>query len=286
MAEKIYEKLQKCLEIVREKTDFKPTVALTLGSGLGDYADHIQVETLIDYREIPDFPVSTAPGHKGRYVFGYVGEVPVVLMQGRTHYYEGYSIYDTVLPVRLMGVMGAGYLMLTNAAGGINYDFKPGDLMMIKDQISDFVPSPLVGENIEPLGPRFPDMSEIYDRGLQSIIQEEAAALNIPLKKGIYLQFTGPNYESPAEIRMARALGADAVGMSTACEAIAARHMGLKICGISCITNMGCGLTDRKLTASEVIETADRIAPIFRGLVTGVIKKVGQKEASPGPSKR
>lgn len=169
-----YEKLLKCYEDVRRKIDFQPKVALVLGSGLGDYGDSIQVEAVLDYHEIEGFPVSTVPGHKGRFLFGYVGELPVVIMQGRVHYYEGYAMEDVVLPIRLMKMLGAEILFLTNAAGGLNYDFEPGDFMMITDQIANFVPSPLIGENIGELGPRFCDMSEIYDRDLQQIIREAA----------------------------------------------------------------------------------------------------------------
>ena len=220
----VYEKLQGCLASIRQKTDFVPKVALILGSGLGDYAEEIEIHQIIPYEEIQGFPVSTVPGHKGRFVLGYVKGVPVIIMQGRVHYYEGYSITDVVLPVRLMKLLGAEILFLTNAAGGVNFDFRPGDFMMITDQISSFVPSPLIGSNVEELGERFSDMSEIYDKDLQKLLESTAEELRIPLQKGVYIQLTGPNYESPAEVRMCRILGADAVGMSTACEAVAANH--------------------------------------------------------------
>ena len=271
----VYEKLQKCFACFKDKIDFTPKVALVLGSGLGDYADDIKVEAELDYHEIEGFPVSTVPGHQGKYIFGYVGEVPVVCMKGRVHYYEGYPISDVVLPVRLMGLMGAKVLFLTNASGGINTCFHAGDFMMIKDQIASFVPSPLIGENIDELGARFPDMSNIYDSDLQQVLRKTAALQDIPLQEGVYIQLTGPNYESPAEVRMCRALGADAVGMSTACEAVAANHMGMKICGISCISNMACGITANPLTHKEVQETADRVAPLFKRLVTECIKAIG-----------
>lgn len=268
----VYKKLLACYESCRKITDFQPKVALILGSGLGAFADEIDIVKTIDYSEIQGFPQSTVAGHKGRFVFGYVGQVPVVIMQGRVHYYEGYSMTDVVLPTRLMRMMGAEILFLTNAAGGICSDFSPGTLMMIKDQISSFVPSPLIGENIEELGARFPDMSEIYNVELQELLEQEAEKIGIPLKKGVYIQFTGPAYETPAEVRMASLLGADACGMSTACEAVAANHMGMKVCGISCITNMACGITGKPLSHQEVQETADRVATQFKQLVRAGIE--------------
>lgn len=273
----VYEKLLKCYQSVKEKIDFCPKVALILGSGLGDFAETIQIEATLDYNDIEGFPVSTIQGHKGRFVFGYVEKVPVVIMQGRVHYYEGYSMQDVVLPTRLMKLMGAEVLFLTNAAGGVNFDFKAGDLMMITDHISSFVPSPLIGENIGDLGTRFPDMSDIYNKELQKVILEKAKELEVPLKQGVYMQLTGPAYESPAEIRMCRSLGADAVGMSTACEAVAANHMQMKICGISCISNLACGMTEQPLSHKEVQEAADQAAPMFRKLVREVIIEVGKK---------
>lgn len=272
----VYDKLVKCYESVRAKTDFQPKVALVLGSGLGNYAETIEIAETIDYSEIEGFPVSTIPGHKGRFVFGYVRDVPVVIMQGRVHFYEGYPIQDVVLPARLMKMMGAEVLFLTNAAGGVNYDFQAGDLMLITDHIASFVPSPLIGENMEALGTRFPDMSDIYDKELRSLILKKAKELDIPLKEGVYLQLTGPAYESPAEVRMCRILGADAVGMSTACEAVAANHMRMKICGISCISNLACGMTDQPLSHREVQEAADKAAPLFQKLVTESIAELGK----------
>lgn len=275
MGKEVYDKLLKCYECFKEKTDFKPEVALVLGSGLGDYADGIKVVSELDYHDIEGFPVSTVPGHQGKYIFGYVGDVPVVCMKGRVHYYEGYNITDVVLPVRLMKLMGAKVLFLTNAAGGINTSFQAGDFMLIKDHIANFVPSPLIGQNIDELGVRFPDMGSIYDKELQRLVKRTAALLDIPLQEGVYIQLTGPAYETPAEIRMCRTLGADAVGMSTACEAVAANHMGMKICGISCISNMASGITANPLTHKEVQETADRVAPLFKQLVTECIKNTG-----------
>lgn len=267
----MYKKLMACVASIRKRTDFKPEVALILGSGLGDYADSIRTEAVVDYSDIEGFPVSTVTGHKGRFVFGYVGEVPVVIMQGRVHYYEGYPMADVVLPTRLMGMLGAKKLFLTNAAGGINESFQPGTLMMITDHIATAVPNPLIGVNMEELGVRFPDMSEVYSSRLQDVIRSSAKQCGIAIREGVYVQLTGPSYETPAEIRMCRGFGGDAVGMSTACEAIAARHMGMEICGISCITNLAAGISKVKLDHKEVQETADRVSAEFKKLVTQVI---------------
>ncbi len=274
----IEKKLSDCVESIRQRTDFKPLVALVLGSGLGDYGDTdaVRVECRIPYSEIEGFPVSTVAGHKGQFIFGYVQEVPVVIMQGRVHYYEGYAMSDVVLPTRLMGRLGAKCLFLTNAAGGVNETFRPGDFMVLRDHISVFVPSPLIGENIDSLGPRFADMSEVYDKDLRQLIHEAADTLQISLKEGVYTQLTGPAYETPAEIRLLQRLGCDAVGMSTVCEAVAANHMGLKICGISCITNMAAGLGVAKLSHAEVQETADRVSRDFKRLVTETIGRIGR----------
>lgn len=272
----IYEKLKKCYESVRTRIDFVPDVALVLGSGLGDYAQGIEVVSTLDYHDIDGFPVSTVPGHKGRFIFGYVNQVPVVCMQGRVHYYEGYPMSDVVLPIRLMKMMGAKVLFLTNAAGGIKQGMKAGDLMLITGQIASFVPSPLLGPNIDELGARFPDMSEMYDKQLSNVIRKAALDLDISLQEGTYIQYTGPQYETPQEVSMSRTLGADAVGMSTACEAIAAKHMGMRIVGISCISNMASGISSVPLSHKEVQETADAVAPKFKALVSATIEGIGQ----------
>ena len=271
-----YKRIMACLECIQKKVNFQSKVALVLGSGLGDYGDNIDIRYRVDYAEIDNFPISTVEGHQGRFLFGYIKDVPVVVMQGRIHYYEGYSMSDVVLPIRLMHLMGAEILMLTNSSGGLNPDFVPGDLMMITDQISTFVPSPLIGKNIDELGTRFPDMTHIYDRSLQQMIRDVAKDMDFSLKEGVYIQFTGPNYESPAEVQMARLLGADAVAMSTACEAVAAKHMGMKICGISCISNMAAGITGQPLSHEEVKAAGERVAPVFSKLVTESIVKMGQ----------
>ena len=271
---KIYDKVKECYKQVNEMTEFKPQIALVLGSGLGDYAEKIKIETVIDYHEIKGFPVSTVQGHKGRFVLGYVEDIPVMIMEGRVHYYEGYSMSDVVLPIRLMKMMGAEILFLTNASGGIHRGFEAGDFMMITDQIASFVPSPLIGQNIEELGTRFPDMTHIYDEDLQQLIRETAEEEKVPLREGVYLQTTGPNFESPAEVKMYGLLGADAVGMSTACEAVAARHAGIRVCGISCVSNMASGISGKELSHQEVQAVADQRSAEFERLVTKIIEKM------------
>ena len=270
-----YEKLEKCYEYYRSVTGFMPRVGLILGSGLGGYAKNMKVVKEIPYGDIPGFPVSTVQGHDGRFMLGYIGDVPAVVMKGRVHYYEGYPMEDVVLPTRLMKRMGIEVLFLTNAAGGINRGFRVGDFMMITDQISSFVPSPLIGENVSELGDRFSDMTHIYDEELQGWIEETAREEDIPLQKGVYLQTTGPNFESPAEIRMYSLLGADAVGMSTACEAIAARHAGVRVCGISCISNMASGISEEELSHLDVQAIADQRSGEFERIVTKSIEKIG-----------
>jgi purine-nucleoside phosphorylase len=270
----MYQKLMTCFKSIKNKINldqFEPEIGLVLGSGLGDYADEIRIIDTVEYAEIEGFPVSTVAGHKGRFVFGYIGNIPIAAMQGRVHYYAGYPMSDVVLPIRLMGLLGVKKLILTNAAGGINSSFVPGDFMMITDHITTAIPSPLIGPNLDQLGPRFPDMSEVYSIRLQKIIRDCAKTCHINLKEGVYVQFTGPNYETPAEIRLAKSWGGDAVGMSTACEAMAARHMGLEVCGISCITNMAAGISKQKLNHKEVQETADRVAKSFQNLITELI---------------
>lgn len=269
-----YEKLLKCYEYYRSVTDFEPRVGLILGSGLGGYAGNMEVVKEIPYGEIPGFPVSTVQGHDGRFLLGYIGNVPAVVMKGRVHYYEGYSMEEVVMPVRLMKMMGIEILFLTNASGGMGEGFHVGDFMLITDQISSFVPSPLIGENVSELGERFPDMTHIYDTELMELIRKTAEEEGIPLQEGVYLQTSGPNFESPAEIRMYAVLGADAVGMSTACEAIAARHAGIRVCGISCISNMASGLSDEELSHLDVQAVADRRSGEFELLVTRSIEKM------------
>ena len=270
-----YEAIQSCLRCLRSKTDFVPKVALILGSGLGDFGERVKTSCTVDYADIEGFPLSTAPGHKGRFIFGYVNDTPVVVMQGRVHLYEGYSPEQVALPIRLMGLLGAKALFLTNAAGGANPSFSAGDLMLITDQISCFVPSPLIGENVSELGTRFPDMTKIYDGELCDILRRAASESCVLLREGVYLQLRGPQFESPAEVRACSILGADAIGMSTAIEAIAARHMGLRVCGISCITNLAAGIAEHPLSQEEVMEAGAHVAEQFATVVSRSITAMG-----------
>jgi len=272
----VYEKLMNCYESIKDQIPFSPKVALVLGSGLGDYADDIKVVSTLSYHDIKGFPVSTVPGHKGQFIFGYVQDVPVVCMQGRVHFYEGYPISDVVLPTRLMKLMGAEILFLTNASGGLNPSFDAGTFMLLNDHISSFAPNPLIGPNIDELGTRFPDMSQVYDLKLQSTIKEVAKDLSIDIKEGVYAQLTGPSFESPAEIKMLSKLGVDAVGMSTVVEAIAANHCGMKVCAISCVCNLAAGISPTPLSHDEVQAAGKAAAPLFKRLVTESIIRMGK----------
>ena len=267
-----YKLLLECFKQIRLKTDFTPHTAIVLGSGLGDFAKKINPVEIIGYSELKGFPVSTNPMHKGRFIFGYLEDVPVVAMQGRIHYYEGYTMEQVVMPIRLIQMCGAKNIILTNAAGGINISLKPGSLMAITDHITSFIPSPLIGKNIDELGTRFPDMTNVYDKQLTNILKQTAKTLGLDLKEGVYLQTTGPNYETPAEIKVYRTLGADAVGMSTACEAMAAVHCGMKACGISCITNLAAGITGEPLSDKEVGDVAAAISDNFGKLLYHAVK--------------
>lgn len=269
---KEYARIKKCAEAISGRTDIVPEIAVVLGSGLGVLKEtpELEIDAEISYHELEGFPVSTVSGHQGKFILGRLGGTQVVLMDGRVHYYEGYPMEDVVLPIRVIHELGAKRLVLTNAAGGINPDFKPGDLMLITDHIAQLVPSPLRGENIEEIGTRFPDMTDIYTKDWRADILELGAELGVNLKQGVYVQASGPSYESPAEIKMFAGWGADAVGMSTACEAIAARHMGMKICGISCITNMAAGLSKTELNHQEVKDNALKAQESFKKLVAAI----------------
>ncbi len=270
----VYEKVNLCYEQIREKVDFEPKVAIVLGSGLGALAEVITVVDTVNYADIDGFPVSTVDGHKGRFVFGYIEETPVVIMQGRVHFYEGYEISDVVLPIRIMRLLGAEILFLTNSAGGLNTMYRPGDFMMITDHISSFLPSPLLGPNVDEWGVRFPSMDNIYDSQMCDFIRQAARECNVPLREGVYVQMKGPQYETSAEVKMCQAIGGDAVGMSTAVEAIAGRHMGMRVCGLSCISNMACGISKTPLNHMDVTEVGEKMAPLFRLLVYKAISKM------------
>lgn len=271
-----YEKLIRCVAAVKARIgDFEPKLALVLGSGLGPLAETMDVEYRVPYGEIPGMPVSTVPGHAGQFLFGHIGGVPVVCMQGRLHYYEGYDVHDVVLPTRIMGLLGAKVLFLTNAAGGLDPATVTPSLMVIRDHMMLHFPNPLVGPNLEALGPRFPDMTKVYDRELREIILRKGRELDVPMSEGVYCQLTGPSFETPFEVKMLGALGAGAVGMSTACEAVAARHMGMKVCGVSCITNKGAGIANNPLTHEEVVEAGKQIGEQFSRLVAACIPEIG-----------
>ena len=275
MANVYYEKLVRCAEQVREKSGgFEPRLALVLGSGLGPVAEAMDVRAKVPYSEVEGMPVSTVPGHAGQFLFGYIGGVPVVCMQGRLHYYEGYDVHDVVLPTRIMGLLGAKTLFLTNAAGGLDPKMETPSLMVISDHVLLHFPNPLVGPNLDELGPRFPDMSAVYDPAIRALIRRKGEEMGLPMSEGVYVQLTGPSFETPTEVRILGELGGGAVGMSTACEAVAARHMGLRVCGISCITNKGAGISSGPLSHEEVVEAGNLIGPRFSALVTAVIPEI------------
>ena len=277
MANPYYEKLIRCVDAVKEKIGgFEPKIALVLGSGLGPLAETMEVEVKVPYGDIPGMPVSTVPGHQGQFLFGYIGGVPVVCMQGRLHYYEGYDVHDVVLPTRIMGLLGAKVLFLTNAAGGLDPAMDTPTLMIIRDHMMFMFPNPLIGPNLDQLGPRFPDMTNVYEPAIREIFRRKGAELEIPMSEGVYCQLTGPTFETPFEVKLLGSLGAGAVGMSTACEAAAARHMGMKVCGISCITNKGAGITGNPLTHEEVVEAGNRIGAKFSALVAACIPEIAK----------
>ncbi len=266
--------INQSVNYIKEKLSFEPEIGIVLGSGLGDMADKVEDRVVIKYSEVPNLPESTVHGHAGQFVCGTLEGKKVIMMQGRFHYYEGNNMNLLALPIHIMKYLGVKSLIVTNACGGVNTSFVPGDLMMITDHINFTSTNPLIGGNDEKIGPRFPDMSRAYDKEYLKLAKEVGSSLNIELKEGVYMMFTGPCYETPAEVRMARILGADAVGMSTVPEVIAANHAGLRVLGISCITNMAAGILDQPLNHQEVIETSAKVKTQFVSLVKGIVKKI------------
>lgn len=261
-------------QLILSRTTLRPKIGLVLGSGLGAFADSLADATRIPYAEIPSFPQSTAIGHAGRMVIGNAGSVPVAAMQGRVHQYEGYSAQQVSFPIRVFGRMGVRAVLLTNAAGGINPGYSQGALVLIRDHINLQGTNPLVGLNDDRFGVRFPDMTRAYDKGYREMARLEADRLGIPLHEGVYAALLGPSYETPAEIEYLRRIGADLVGMSTVAEVIAARHMGMNVLAISCVTNMAAGILDQALTHAEVLETGERVKSIFEALLRAVLPRI------------
>lgn len=268
------QKIKESSKYIKENVAKQPEIGIILGSGLGGLADLIEDPIMLDYKDIPGFPVSTVEGHAGRLVIGDLAGKTIVAMQGRFHYYEGYPLRDVTFPIRVMTDLGIDKLIVTNAAGGANKSYQPGDLMLIKDHINFAGDSPLIGANLDEKGPRFPDMSTAYNRDLKELARKSAKDLKIDLKEGVYMWFTGPTYETPAEVKMATILGADALGMSTVPEVIVANHEGIEILGISCITNMAAGILDQPLNHDEVVETSLRVKDKFESLVVDIIKNI------------
>ncbi|MDO4377698.1 MAG: purine-nucleoside phosphorylase [Erysipelotrichia bacterium] len=275
-----FARIQKYVELIREKTDFVPEIAIVLGSGLNEFADKIDVVTTVKYADLPGFPTCSAQGHIGQFVFGYIENIKVVIMQGRIHYYEGYKMSDVVLPLRIMKFLGAENVIFTNAAGSMRVDYKPSSFMAFTDQIALFVPSPLIGENIPQLGARFPDTTAMFDKNIRDELILIARENNIDVNCGVYVQAAGPQYESPAEMLAFKLLGADAVGMSTACECIAALQMNMKICAISCITNYESGLNIDcpPLSHQQVQEMANKCVQDMEVLLKNLIIRCKQKK--------
>lgn len=266
--------MDKTIKYIREKINFEPEIGIVLGSGLGDFANSIEEKVEIAYKDIPGFPVSTVKGHDGKLIFGKINSKNVCLMKGRIHFYEGYEMSDVVYPIKVLVNLGVKTLILTNAAGGVNKDFNPADLMIITDHINLMGKNPLIGPNDDEVGPRFPDMTDLYTPELVELAENSAKKLGIGIRKGVYMYFTGPSYETAAEVRMARILGADAVGMSTVPEAIVARHRGLKILGISTITNMSTGILDTPLDHAEVVEVGKNVADKFTKLLKDIVEEI------------
>jgi purine-nucleoside phosphorylase len=263
-------------QFILSRTSLRPKIGLVLGSGLGAFADSLTDATAVPYAEIPSFPQSTAIGHAGRMVVGKAGNVVVAAMQGRVHLYEGYSAQEITFPVRVFGRMGIRAVILTNAAGGIDLSYSQGALVLIRDHVNLQGTNPLVGPNDDRFGPRFPDMTHAYAKQYRAIAHEEAKKLNIPLREGVYAALLGPSYEAPAEIEYLRRIGADLVGMSTAAEVIVARHMGMKVLAMSCVTNMAAGILDQPLSHAEVMETGERVKSTFESLLRAVLPRIAK----------
>lgn len=274
MIMEIYDKARETSEFLKNKINKSYDTAIVLGSGLGTFAGEIQLDLAIDYRDIPHFPLSTVKGHEGRLIFGSAGGKNIIAMQGRFHLYEGYSAQEVTFPVRVFELMGVKNYIVTNAAGAVNTSYNVGDLMIINDHISLFCPPVLFGKNDDRLGERFPSMSEAYSRELIKIAESAAQSTGIKVQNGVYCYCKGPMFETPAEIRFLRTAGADAVGMSTVPEVIAAVHGGMRVLGISCMTNMAAGILDKPLTHSEVMETGKRVEKTFASLMKEIIKKI------------
>ncbi|WP_027847121.1 purine-nucleoside phosphorylase [Marinococcus halotolerans] len=270
---------KEAVQYIQSNIPAVPSTGLVLGSGLGVLADEIKNPVVLKYEDIPGFPVSTVEGHAGQLVFGELEGMQVAAMQGRFHYYEGYSLQEVTFPIRVMNALGVKRLLVTNAAGGVNHDFEPGDLMIIDDHINWLGANPLIGENDAELGPRFPDMSSAYSKGLAKIADEAALSLNIRIQRGTYMANTGPAYETPAEVRMARVLGADAVGMSTVPEVIVAVHGGMEVLGISCISNLAAGMLDQPLSHDEVMDTTSKVQEDFLKLMKETLRRIAQEDA-------
>lgn len=268
----LYERAQEAARLIRSRTDAEIPVAIVLGSGLGAFAEDLTDVVEISYQEIPGFARSTVQGHAGRLVIGRVGEITVAAMQGRFHFYEGYSLQEVTFPIRVLKLLGVRTLVLTNAAGALQMEFMPGSLMVLSDHLNLLGDNPLRGENDERFGPRFPDLTSVYARRLQDMLIDEATAMGIEVRRGIYAALSGPSYETPAEIHMLRGLGADVVGMSTVPEAIVARHMDMQVLGISCITNLAAGISDKPIDHSEVMAIGERVRGQFTELLRRVIK--------------
>lgn len=266
--EHIEKRIDLAVEYIRSRTDRAPTMGLILGSGLGDFANTLEDAVVIPFGEIPGFPVPTVVGHAGNLVFGNHNGKAVVALSGRVHYYEGLPQQEITIPTRVLSKLGVKTLLLTNAAGGVNLNFSAGALMLISDHINFSGQNPLLGKNMEAFGPRFPDMSDVYTKTLRQSLKAKAQEVDITLEEGVYAMYAGPNYETPAEIRMLRTMGADATGMSTVPEALVASHAGMQVIGISCITNMAAGVLDQKLDHSEVVETANRVKQEFLKVVS------------------